>query len=90
MPRYGGVFLWPQAIAIRPIRVCGQRIGQHATRVGISHHTFRHTHGSILLDEGSSIPEVSERLGHADPSITAAVYRTGRPTAGATCRSSMG
>jgi integrase len=42
--------------------------------VGISHHTFRHTHGSILLDEGWSIPEVSERLGHADPSITAAVY----------------
>jgi integrase len=41
---------------------------------GISHHTFRHTHGSLLLDEGWSIPEVSERLGHADPAITAAVY----------------
>lgn len=41
---------------------------------GIGHHVFRHSHGSILLDEGWSIPEVSERLGHADPSITARVY----------------
>lgn len=37
-------------------------------------HTFRHTHGSILIDEGWTIPEVSERLGHASPAITAAVY----------------
>jgi hypothetical protein len=29
---------------------------------------------SILLDEGWTIPEVSERLGHADPAITAALY----------------
>ena len=41
---------------------------------GVSHHTFRHTHGSILLDEGWTIAEVSERLGHADPAITARVY----------------
>ncbi len=42
--------------------------------VGVSHHTFRHTHGSILLDQGWSIPEVSKRLGHANPQITAQVY----------------
>ncbi len=41
---------------------------------GISHHSFRHTHGSILLDEGWTIAEVAGRLGHADPSITASVY----------------
>jgi integrase len=41
---------------------------------GVGPHTFRHTHGSILLDEGWSIPEVSHRLGHADPAITARVY----------------
>lgn len=53
--------------------------------VGVSHHTFRHTHGSILLDRvehgggGWSIPEVSERLGHASPEITAAVYSHAMP-----------
>ncbi len=47
--------------------------------VGVSHHTFRHTHGSILLDEGWSIPEVSKRLGHANPKITAEVYSHAMP-----------
>lgn len=41
---------------------------------GVTHHSFRHTHGSLLLDEGWTIAEVAERLGHADPSITARVY----------------
>jgi integrase len=45
-----------------------------ASVIGVSHHSFRHTHGSMLLDEGWTIPEVSERLGHANPAITAAVY----------------
>lgn len=41
---------------------------------GVTLHSFRHTHGSILIDEGWTIPEVAERLGHADPSITGRVY----------------
>jgi integrase len=47
------------------------------TRAGVpgaTHHSFRHTHGSMLLDEGWTIAEVAERLGHADPAITARVY----------------
>jgi integrase len=40
----------------------------------VSHHTFRHTHGSLLIDEGWTIPEVQQRLGHADASITMSVY----------------
>ncbi|MGO9888314.1 MAG: tyrosine-type recombinase/integrase [Solirubrobacteraceae bacterium] len=42
--------------------------------VGVSHHTLRHTHGSMLLDQGWTIPEISKRLGHANPMITAEVY----------------
>jgi integrase len=42
--------------------------------VGVSFHTFRHTHGSMLLEAGWTIPQVSKRLGHADPAITARVY----------------
>jgi integrase len=41
---------------------------------GVSHHTFRHTHGSMLLDQGWSIADVADRLGHANPAITAQVY----------------
>jgi len=42
--------------------------------VGVSYHTFRHTHGSMLLDQGWSIADVADRLGHANPAITAQVY----------------
>ncbi len=48
--------------------------GAQAGVPGVTPHTFRHTHGSMLLDEGWTIAEVAERLGHADPAITAAVY----------------
>lgn len=47
---------------------------QRAGVSGVGFHTFRHTHGSMLIDDGWTIPEVSERLGHADPAITARVY----------------
>jgi len=47
---------------------------ERASVPGVTHHSFRHTHGSILLDEGWTVAEVAERLGHADPAITARVY----------------
>jgi integrase len=37
-------------------------------------HGLRHLHASLLLSEGLSLPEVSQRLGHAHPGITMAVY----------------
>ena len=40
----------------------------------VSFHSFRHTHGSMLLDQGWSIADVADRLGHANPAITAQVY----------------
>jgi len=56
--------------------------------VGVTHHTFRHTHGSMLLDQGWTIPEVSERLGHANPMITAEVYSHVMPERSVTSPSS--
>ena len=41
---------------------------------GVSFHTFRHSHGSRLIEAGWTIPQVSKRLGHADAGITAKVY----------------
>lgn len=40
----------------------------------ITPHGFRHTHTSILLSEGVSIPEVQGRLGHADATTTLNIY----------------
>jgi integrase len=37
-------------------------------------HGLRHLHASLLLAEGLPLPEVSRRLGHANPSIIAGVY----------------
>jgi integrase len=48
-----------------------------AERAGVadvSFHDFRHFHGSWLLAEGLSLPDVSARLGHANVKITAEVY----------------
>jgi integrase len=35
---------------------------------------FRHSHASLLIDDGASPVAVAERLGHADASITLRVY----------------
>jgi integrase len=41
---------------------------------GASLHTLRHSHGSQLIADGVPIPEVSARLGHANPNVTMGVY----------------
>jgi integrase len=37
-------------------------------------HGLRHCHASLLLGAGLSLPAVSARLGHANPSVTMSVY----------------
>ena len=37
-------------------------------------HTRRHAQASQLLSAGVSLPTVSKRLGHTDPSVTARIY----------------
>ena len=37
-------------------------------------HDFRHSHASLLANNGISIQEVARRLGHADVSITLKTY----------------
>jgi integrase len=46
-------------------------------RAGLPHlrlYDLRHLHASILLTAGVPIHVVAARLGHADPSVTLAVY----------------
>ena len=55
----------------------GSELRKECRRLGlppIGMHQFRHLHASLLLADGLSIPEVSQRLGHANPAITLSVY----------------
>ena len=40
----------------------------------ITQHQFRHSHASLLINEGISIVEISKRLGHSNTSTTLDIY----------------
>lgn len=40
----------------------------------VSFHTFRHTCASLLFENGRNVEQVSEWLGHTDPSFTLSTY----------------
>jgi integrase len=46
---------------------------------GASLHSLRHRHASILLASGVPLTDVSKRLGHANPNVTAAIYAHALP-----------
>jgi integrase len=46
---------------------------------GVSLHSLRHSHASILLSNGVPTAVVSQRLGHADQNITLAIYSHALP-----------
>jgi len=46
---------------------------------GTSLHTLRHTHGSHLLAAGVPLTDVSKRLGHVNPHVTATIYAHALP-----------
>lgn len=50
------------------------RLCEEANVPAIRPHDTRHTNASLLIAAGVPIPVVSERLGHAKPSITADIY----------------
>jgi integrase len=43
-------------------------------RSKVSFHTFRHTCASMLFEAGRNVKQVSEWLGHTDPSFTLRTY----------------
>jgi integrase len=45
-------------------------------------HDLRHTHATLLLADGVPVKVVSERLGHARPTITLTVYQHVHPGMG--------
>jgi integrase len=53
------------------LRKMTARLGLPPVRV----HDLRHSYGSLLLANGAPLELVSERMGHANPSITLNIYR---------------
>jgi integrase len=50
---------------------------RYCEAAGVKHiriHDFRHTHASLLINEGINIMEVSRRLGHRDIKETLETY----------------
>ena len=40
----------------------------------ITPHTLRHTHASLMMEQGIDVDTISRRLGHADSRITKEIY----------------
>lgn len=50
---------------------------QYANEAGLPHiriHDFRHTHATLLVNEGINIQEIARRLGHSDIKMTWNTY----------------
>lgn len=47
---------------------------EHGLGHGVTFHTLRHTHATLLLTNGLDVRTVAERLGHANPEMTLSVY----------------
>ena len=65
-----GTPLKPDSVSASVSLLC-RRIGLPK---GVSLHTLRHSHGSVLLADGIDLATVSERLGHSSVRVTADIY----------------
>jgi integrase len=76
----GALHLFGSAVSGKPFDA--QAPNHALTRIckaqGLKHarvHDLRHTYGSVMLAKGVPLEVVSERMGHANPTITLNVYR---------------
>lgn len=65
-----GSWMRPTTVSRRFKKLC-RECGMPA---GVSFHTLRHTHASLLISEGYSIKAIAQRMGHAQPSTTLNEY----------------
>ena len=68
-PNGSGEWMKPTTMD-RDLKQLASRVGAD----GLTFHDFRHFHATVALQQGQSVVVVSQRLGHADPSITLRVY----------------
>ena len=75
------IFCQPRGAYYSPDRL-GARVVELMRKVGlqgVSLHSLRHSHASILLSNGVPVAVVSQRLGHADQNITLSIYSHALP-----------
>lgn len=78
----GLVFCRPHGAYYRPDKVTA-RVTELAQKMGfpkgVTLHVLLHSHASQLLSEGTPLPVVAKRLGHASPNITLSIYSHALP-----------
>ena len=67
---FGGVRPYPESCVSQRKNSAIRRSGVKKIRI----HDFRHSHATILINQGMNIVAVSKRLGHSDVNITLKVY----------------
>jgi integrase len=70
----GGQYYSPDRLGARVVELM-RSVGLY----GVSLHSLRHSHASILLSKGVPTAVVSQRLGHADQNITLSIYSHALP-----------
>lgn len=63
-----------QALRDSSLNNANERFAKEAGLKRIRIHDFRHSHASLLANEGINIQEIARRLGHSNASITLKVY----------------
>lgn len=56
------------------IEYCMRKVHKELELPNVSFHTFRHTHATLLIEQGANIKSVSVRLGHSDVATTLETY----------------